>query len=82
MSSRRILRIAIPVCAIVLSLAAERPLLADASYKETTQITGGSLMGMMKKADSVALSSNRYEAQRPALPVTCKILARVRWIVK
>ena len=41
MPSRRIGRIAVPFCAVVLCIAAETPLLADASYKETTQITGG-----------------------------------------
>lgn len=78
MPSRRILRTAIPVCAVVLWLAAERPLLADASYKETTQITGGSLMGMMKMAGT--FSSQARKANQPvtsAVYVSGNRMARV-----
>jgi hypothetical protein len=79
MPSRRILRIAIPVCAVVLWLAAERPLLADASYKETTQITGGSLMGMMKMAGTFS-----SQARKANQPITSEVyvsgnrMARIR----
>jgi hypothetical protein len=78
MPSRRILRTAIPVCAVVLWLAAERPLLADASYKETTQITGGSLMGMMKMAGT--FSAQARKANQPitsAVYVSGNRMARV-----
>ena len=63
MPSRRIGRIAVPFCAVVLCIAAENPLLADASYKETTQITGGSIVGMMKMAG--AFSSQARKANQP-----------------
>jgi hypothetical protein len=63
MPSRRIGRIAVPLCAVVLWVTAERPLLADASYKETTQITGGSIVGMMKMAG--AFSSQARKANQP-----------------
>ena len=78
MPSRRILRTAIPACAVVLWLAAEKPLLADASYKETTQITGGSLMGMMKMAGT--FSSQARKANQPitsAVYVSGNRMARV-----
>ncbi len=63
MRSRRIGRIAVPACTVVLSLAATTPLLADASYKETTQITGGSIVGMMKMAGT--FSSQARKANQP-----------------
>jgi hypothetical protein len=63
MPCKRIGRIAVPLCAVVLWVAAERPLLADASYKETTQITGGSIVGMMKMAG--AFSSQARKANQP-----------------
>src|SRR3984957_14357313 len=63
MPSRRIPRIAIPFCAVVLCIAAEKPLLADASYKETTQITGGTIVGMMKMAGTC--SSQARKAKQP-----------------
>ncbi len=63
MPSRRIGRIAVPLCAVVLCVAAETPLLADASYKETTQITGGSIVGMMKMAGT--FSSQARKANQP-----------------
>jgi hypothetical protein len=63
MSSRRIGRIAVPVCAVALCIAAENPLFADASYKETTQITGGSIVGMMKMAGT--FSSQARKANQP-----------------
>lgn len=63
MPSRRIGRIAVPFCAVVLCIAAENPLLADASYKETTQITGGSIVGMMKMAGT--FSSQARKANQP-----------------
>jgi hypothetical protein len=63
MRSKRTGRIAVPACTVVLWLAATSPLLADASYKETTQITGGSLMGMMKMAG--AFSSQARKANQP-----------------
>jgi hypothetical protein len=50
MPSGRIRRIAIHLCAIVLPIAAEDPLLAGVSDKETTQITGGLIVGIMKMA--------------------------------
>jgi hypothetical protein len=79
MPSRRILRIAIAVCAVVLWLAAERPLLADASYKETTQITGGSIVGMMKMAGTFS-----SQARKANQPITSEVyvsgnrMARIR----
>jgi hypothetical protein len=79
MPSRRILRIATPVCAVVLWLAAERPLLADASYKETTQITGGSIVGMMKMAGTFS-----SQARKADQPITSEVyvsgnrMARIR----
>ena len=63
MPSRRIGRISVPFCAVVLCIAAETPLLADASYKETTQITGGSIVGMMKMAGT--FSSQARKANQP-----------------
>jgi hypothetical protein len=79
MPSRRIGRIAVPLCAIVLWVAAERPLLADASYKETTQITGGSIVGMMKMAG--AFSSQARKANQPITSevyVSGNRMARIR----
>jgi hypothetical protein len=79
MFSRAIGRIAVPVCAVLLWSAAERPLLADASYKETTQITGGSLVGMMKMAG--AFSSQARKANQPITSevyVSGNRMARVR----
>ena len=63
MPSKRIGRIAVPMCTVVLWLAATSPLLADASYKETTQITGGSIVGMMKMAGT--FSSQARKANQP-----------------
>ena len=63
MSSRNIARITLPLCAVALWVAAESPLLADASYKETTQITGGSIVGMMKMAGT--FSSQARKANQP-----------------
>jgi hypothetical protein len=63
MRCKRIGRIAVSVCIVVLWLAATSPLLADASYKETTQITGGSIMGMMKMAGT--FSSQARKANQP-----------------
>ncbi len=63
MRSKRIGRIAVPMCTVVLCLAATSPLLADASYKETTQITGGSIVGMMKMAGT--FSSQARKANQP-----------------
>ncbi|MDQ1451500.1 MAG: hypothetical protein QOK38_1366 [Acidobacteriaceae bacterium] len=79
MPSRRIGRIAVPLCAVVLWVAAERPLLADASYKETTQITGGSIVGMMKMAG--AFSSQARKANQPITSevyVSGNRMARIR----
>jgi hypothetical protein len=79
MRSKRSGRIAVPLCAIVLWAAGERPLLADASYKETTQITGGSIVGMMKMAG--AFSSQARKANQPvtsAVYVSGNRMARVR----
>jgi hypothetical protein len=79
MFSRAIGRIAVPVCAVLLWSAAERPLLADASYKETTQITGGSLVGMMKMAG--AFSSQARKANQPITSevyVSGNRMARIR----
>jgi hypothetical protein len=79
MPSRRIGRIAVPLCAVILWAAAESPLLADASYKETTQITGGSIMGLMKMAG--AFSSQARKADQPitsAVYVSGNRMARVR----
>jgi hypothetical protein len=79
MPSRRIGRIAVLLCAIVLSMTAESPLLADASYKETTQITGGSIVGMMKMAGTFSA-----QARKADQPVTSEVyvsgnrMARVR----
>ena len=69
----------IPVWAVVLWLAAERSLLADASYKETTQITGGSLVGMMKMAGTFS-----SQARKADQPITSEVyvsgnrMARIR----
>lgn len=63
MPSRGIGRIAVYGCAVLLCIAAENPLLADASYKETTQITGGSIVGMMKMAGT--FSSQARKANQP-----------------
>jgi hypothetical protein len=79
MFSRKIGRIAVPVCAVLLWSAAERPLLADASYKDTTQITGGSIMGMMKMAG--VLSSQARKADQPITSevyVSGNRMARIR----
>jgi hypothetical protein len=79
MRSKRTGRIAVPLCAIVLWAASQRPLLADASYKETTQITGGSLVGMMKMAG--AFSSQARKADQPVTSevyVSGNRMARVR----
>ena len=79
MFSKAIGRIAVPVCAVLLWSAAERPLLADASYKETTQITGGSLVGMMKMAG--AFSSQARKANQPITSevyVSGNRMARIR----
>ena len=79
MPSRRIGRIAVPLCAAVLWVAAEVPLLADASYKETTQITGGSIVGMMKMAGTFS-----SQARKADQPITSEVyvsgnrMARVR----
>ena len=67
------------MCAVLLWSAAERPLLADASYKETTQITGGSLVGMMKMAG--AFSSQARKANQPITSevyVSGNRMARIR----
>ena len=77
--SQRIWPIAVPLCTVVLWLAAATPLLADASYKETTQITGGSLVGMMKLAGT--FSSQARKADQPitsAVYVSGNRMARVR----
>ncbi len=42
---------------------------ADVSYQETTQVTGGSMMGMLKMAG--ALSS---QARQAAAPVTSTVM--------
>jgi hypothetical protein len=79
MPCKRIGRIAVPLCAVVLWVAAERPLLADASYKETTQITGGSIVGMMKMAG--AFSSQARKADQPITSevyVSGNRMARIR----
>jgi hypothetical protein len=79
MPSRKTGRIALPFCAIVLCAAAEHPLLADASYNETTQITGGSLTGMMKLAGT--FSSQARAANQPitsSVYVSGNRMARVR----
>ena len=79
MPSRKTARIALPLCAIVLCAAAEHPLLADASYNETTQITGGSLTGMMKLAGT--FSSQARAANQPitsSVYVSGNRMARVR----
>jgi hypothetical protein len=79
MPSRRIRRIAVPLCAIICWAAAEGPLLADASYKETTQITGGSIVGIMKMAGTFS-----SQARKADQPVTSEVyvsgnrMARVR----
>jgi hypothetical protein len=79
MPCRRIGRIAVPLCAIVLWMTAESPLLADASYKETTQITGGSIVGLMKMAGTFS-----SQARKADQPVTSEVyvsgnrMARVR----
>jgi hypothetical protein len=79
MLSRGIGRIAVPVCAVILCGAAEHPLLADASYKETTQITGGSIVGVMKMAGTFS-----SQARKADQPVTSEVyvsgnrMARVR----
>jgi hypothetical protein len=60
-------------------MAAESPLLADASYKETTQITGGSIVGLMKMAGTFS-----SQARKADQPVTSEVyvsgnrMARVR----
>jgi len=46
------------------SLLGQQFALADASYQETTQITGGSLLGMMKMAS--VFSSRARQAEAPA----------------
>jgi hypothetical protein len=79
MTSRRSKRIAVSFCAAILWSAAEVPLLADASYKETTQITGGSLVGMMKMAG--AFSSQARKADQPITSevyVSGNRMARIR----
>jgi hypothetical protein len=79
MPSRKTARIALPLCAIVLCAAVERPLLADASYNETTQITGGSLTGVMKLAGT--FSSQARAANQPvtsSVYVSGNRMARVR----
>ncbi len=79
MTSRRSKRIAVSFCAAILCLAAEVPLLADASYKETTQITGGSIVGMMKMAG--AFSSQARKADQPITSevyVSGNRMARIR----
>jgi hypothetical protein len=63
MPSGKIGRLAVALCTIVLWAAAEAPLLADATYKETTQITGGSIVGMMKMAGT--FSSQARKADQP-----------------
>jgi hypothetical protein len=79
MPSRKIGRIAVPLCTLVLCGAAERPLRADASYKETTQITGGSIVGIMKMAGTFS-----SQARKADQPVTSEVyvsgnrMARVR----
>src|SRR3954464_10723660 len=79
MPSRRIGRIAVPLCAVVLCMTAESPLRADASYKETTQITGGSIVGVMKMAGTFS-----SQARKADQPVTSEVyvsgnrMARVR----
>jgi hypothetical protein len=64
-SSKKTGRIAVPLCAIILWAAAEGPLLADASYKETTQITGGSIVGIMKMAGTFS--------RQPAAPLQASL---------
>lgn len=51
----------IVLCAVVLWGACEAPLRADASYKETTQITGGSVMGLMKMAGTFSSQARRAD---------------------
>jgi DNA polymerase III gamma/tau subunit len=79
MPSRRIERVAYAVCIAALWIAAEGPLLADASYKETTQITGGSIVGLMKMAGTFS-----SQARKADQPITSEVyvsgnrMARVR----
>jgi hypothetical protein len=79
MSSRRMGPIAVPLCMVLLWAAAQRPLLADASYKETTQITGGSIVGIMKMAGTFS-----SQARKADQPITSEVyvsgnrMARVR----
>jgi hypothetical protein len=79
MPSRRIERVAYVVCLAALCVAAESPLLADASYKETTQITGGSIVGLMKVAGTFS-----SQARKANQPITSEVyvsgnrMARVR----
>ncbi len=80
MSSSRIGRIALPLCAFLVCIAAESPLLyADASYKETTQITGGSIVGLMKMAGTFS-----SQARKADQPITSEVyvsgnrMARIR----
>jgi hypothetical protein len=51
------------ISAIALCLASPKVLLADFQYQETTQITGGSVMGLMKMAG--AFSSQARKADQP-----------------
>lgn len=51
----------IVLSAAVLWGACEVPLRADASYKETTQITGGSVVGLMKMAGTFSSQARRAD---------------------
>lgn len=59
MRSRR--SVWIVLSAAVLWGACEVPLRADASYKETTQITGGSVVGLMKMAGTFSSQARRAD---------------------
>lgn len=79
MPSQRVERVAYVLCMAALCVAAEGSLLADASYKETTQITGGSIVGLMKMAG--AFSSQARKADQPITSevyVSGNRMARVR----
>jgi hypothetical protein len=79
MRSKGIGEVAVALCTVVLWVSSERPLLADASYKETTQITGGSIVGLMKMAGTFS-----SQARKADQPITSEVyvsgnrMARVR----
>jgi hypothetical protein len=79
MPAKKMGRLALTLCFSTLCAAAERPLLADASYQETTQITGGSIVGLMKMAGT--FSSQAHKADQPvtsSVYVSGNRMARVR----